>query len=169
MNLNALVAIMKPFCRVMPFFFDDSLHVLVAVFIVPLQNWLSTIESNVMLSLSPHTQLSIDTRTDVVAAIQLYSLLFERTHNAISMDVTTPFQFFVEVFSRLSQGQSIQRLSLCISLLERVRTAADNPQLCHNTYALVVVATREVKSRSRTSTTTSWRRTSSLSTSSRGW
>lgn len=169
MNLNTLVALMKPFCRVMHFFFPDSLHVLVPVFIVPMQNWLSTIETNALPSPPSHTQLSVDARTDLAAAIQIYGLFFQRTQKPISVDVATPFQLFIEVFSRLAQSHAVPRLSLCISLLERVRTSADNPRLLQNTYALIVAVTEGVKDRSKTSTTTPSRRTSSPLTSSRAW
>lgn len=153
MNLNSLVSLMKPFCRVMHFIFTDSLQIIVPVFIIPLQNWLSTIETNVTTNLPFHSQLSIDMRTDIAGAIQIYSYFWQRTQKAISSDITTPFQFFTEVFSRLAQGHTIQRLSLCISLLERLRTSVDSPQLWQNTYALIVAVPEGVKGRWMTLTT----------------
>lgn len=154
MNLNSLVAVMKPFCRVMHFFFADSLRIIISVFFVPLQNWLSTIETNVIICFPFQSQLSVDMRTDIAGAIQIYSFFWKLTRKPISVDITTPFQLFIEVFGRLSQGHTIQRLSLCISLLERLHTSADSPQLLQSTYALIVAVTEEVKDRLMTLTTT---------------
>ena len=40
---------MKAFCRVINYFYPDSLAILAHVLLIPLQNWTSTIESNVTL------------------------------------------------------------------------------------------------------------------------
>lgn len=47
MDLNVLVRVMKAFCRVINYFYPDSLAILAHVLLIPLQNWTSTIESNV--------------------------------------------------------------------------------------------------------------------------